>query len=496
MTIRTPISKLQVLCLSIMLLCEGYNSTFLYSFIGYMIVDFGLIENEADAGYYAGFIAASYSITQLFSGILFGIAGDARWLSKKTILLTGTIGTSIFTLAFGFSPNLYFALSFRLLTGLFNGNIATAKSYMSDITDKTNQNMAFSIMGMFWCSGCVLGPAVGGLLARPAHQYSLSLFKLWIFIKFPYLLPCVFCFLLMVIAFAIAFFALKKNPPEDKILHEDLQVESYGSLNTTTSENRTPYDGIHKISRNQIIRFQLTMLWNNMRSFFRKEVIIVMLAFTIVAMFEISQNELFPLWSMLSGPQGGLQFSTTQTGIYQCITGAWMILAQGLLYPYLATKLGKIKCARIGCLMIIPLAFTPQLSYLLHFHKSILWIFLCIYSLFRAISSVFYFSSLVILINNSAPYGKSGLYASVSQSCICFSKTVTPIIVGYTFAFTSRLRHPLRLNITFFFYCSLMLFTFVTTFMLSPKLNTPKPIPKEVKQQLIAKQAIMDASSP
>ena len=173
-------------------------------------------------------------------------------------------------------------------------------------------------------------------------------------------------------------------------------------------------------------------------------------------------------------------FNTTKTGFYQGMTGIWMILVQGLIYPKVATKLGKLKALRIGYLMVLPLAFTPQLSYLLHFDKWVLWAFLSFYSLFRATSSVFYFSSLVILVNNSAPYGKSGLYASVSQSCICLSKTVTPIMVGSIFASSTKLRHPLRLNISFFTCSGLVLLSTLSTFLLSPKLNSPKLKPKSL----------------
>jgi MFS family permease len=58
---------------------------------------------------------------------------------KKNILLIGQLLSIVFMIAFGASKNFYFAIIFRFLLGVFNGNVSTAKAYVGEITDGTNQ---------------------------------------------------------------------------------------------------------------------------------------------------------------------------------------------------------------------------------------------------------------------------------------------------------------------------------------------------------------------
>jgi MFS family permease len=475
-TYRTPIPKKEVICLGIMLFCEGYNSTFLYSFIGYMILDFKMVRNEEDTGYYAGFVASSYSITQFFSGIAFGLIGDLGWMSKRSILLIGTLGTIVSTLLFGLSPNFFFALVMRSLTGLLNGNIATTKSYMADITDESNQNLAFSIIGVFWCVGLVVGPGLGGILARPALKYP-SIFGGKLFMRFPYLLPCLFCSFIMVIAFLLLLFILRKNPLGVELPDENEILFKEDNNESVTEQGYMENYGL-------CFKFFLYIL-KMMKIYCNWEIILVMGNFAVASMFEISQAELFPLWSMLSHGKGGLFFSTKECGIYQGMVGVWMIFFQAFIYPKLATSIGKIRCLQIGYICTIPLAFTPQLHFFVYTRRSMLWIFLALFALLRAIASVSYFSSLVILINNSTPFGKSGLYSSISQSCICFSKTVTPIIVGSLFAWSSvSLHHPLRLNIPFFLCSGMVVVVLFSTILMNPSLDSPQQPSSIIKSKM------------
>src|SRR5690349_3478175 len=118
------------------------------------------------AGYYAGIVAASYSLCQFLSSFVYGYLSDRY--SKKKVILIGSIGTFITLLLFGFSTNFWWALIARSLCGALNANIATGKAYISDITDASNQTLAYSIINMTWGLAAILGPALGGILAQPA----------------------------------------------------------------------------------------------------------------------------------------------------------------------------------------------------------------------------------------------------------------------------------------------------------------------------------------
>uniref|UniRef100_A0A0A9YKY9 Putative membrane protein YCR023C n=1 Tax=Lygus hesperus TaxID=30085 RepID=A0A0A9YKY9_LYGHE len=95
-------------------------------------------------------------------------------------------------LIFGLSSSVWMCAICRFFHGLFNGNIIVAKTMMADITDKTNQAKAFSLMSLSTGIGFLIGPALGGLLYDPTNSASLSWVgfdKNGIFAKYTALLP-------------------------------------------------------------------------------------------------------------------------------------------------------------------------------------------------------------------------------------------------------------------------------------------------------------------
>lgn len=82
------------------------------------------------------------------------------WLSDKKgrrpILLLGLVGNIITMLLFGMSQNLTMAICSRLFSGLLNGNIGVAKTYLGEITDETNQAKGLSIISITWGVGVIM----------------------------------------------------------------------------------------------------------------------------------------------------------------------------------------------------------------------------------------------------------------------------------------------------------------------------------------------------
>jgi len=62
------------------------------------------------------------------------------------------------------------ATAARFLGGAFNGAVPIAKTYVSEITDSTNQGLAMTLITASWGAGMVIGPALGGFLSTPADK--------------------------------------------------------------------------------------------------------------------------------------------------------------------------------------------------------------------------------------------------------------------------------------------------------------------------------------
>ena len=103
------------------------------------------------------------------------------------------------------------ALVARFFAGAFNANIAVAKAYIGDISDKTNLAKRMGLIGAAFGVGFTIGPFIGGEFSSPAEKWNW--FVGTIFETYPYLLPCLIASLLSTVSF---FFAIKNLPESHK----------------------------------------------------------------------------------------------------------------------------------------------------------------------------------------------------------------------------------------------------------------------------------------
>ena len=111
-----------------------------------------------------GLLFASYSVCQLVAAPVLGVLSDRY--GRRPILLYSLLGTvvSFALLAIAQSLPLFFLA--RIIDGLSGGNISTARAYIADVTTPENRARGFGIIGASFGLGFILGPALGGFLAR------------------------------------------------------------------------------------------------------------------------------------------------------------------------------------------------------------------------------------------------------------------------------------------------------------------------------------------
>ena len=76
-----------------------------------------------------------------------------------------------------------------ITAGIFSGNIAVIHSVLGELTDETNQAIAFPIYGLFWPLGAIIGPLLGGTFSNPAERFP-NVFDYQFLKEYPYFLPC------------------------------------------------------------------------------------------------------------------------------------------------------------------------------------------------------------------------------------------------------------------------------------------------------------------
>jgi MFS family permease len=170
------------------MLAHAISFTAPFPYVAYMIVDFKMAPNLDEAGFAAGWITGMFMIGRALSGIPWGIAADRY--GRKICLFVSTFNVMVFGILFGFSTNFYMAVTARFCLGIGNGLLGIAKTYLSEIvSSKEHEMLAISYLNGVYTLGLIVGPTIGGLLARPTVQYPTVFASTGFFGRFPYLLP-------------------------------------------------------------------------------------------------------------------------------------------------------------------------------------------------------------------------------------------------------------------------------------------------------------------
>jgi multidrug resistance protein len=111
-----------------------------------------------------GLLLSVYALCQLLAGPPLGQLSDR--IGRKPVLVISQIGTLVGYILFALSNTLWLIFVARIIDGLTAGNISVAHAYVSDNTPREQRTKAFGIVGAAFGLGMLLGPALGGLLAK------------------------------------------------------------------------------------------------------------------------------------------------------------------------------------------------------------------------------------------------------------------------------------------------------------------------------------------
>lgn len=111
-----------------------------------------------------GLLALSFSAAQFACAPALGVLSDRY--GRRPVLLLSLVGTAIGYFLFGWAASLLVLFLSRLIDGATGGNISTAQAYIADITPPQDRAKNFGLVGAAFGLGFIIGPAVGGLLAK------------------------------------------------------------------------------------------------------------------------------------------------------------------------------------------------------------------------------------------------------------------------------------------------------------------------------------------
>jgi sugar phosphate permease len=470
--IISPLPWKKLIALMIIATAETINYNSIYPYINFMVKDLCNISDTRELGYYVGIVASSVYFASFLSSYFWGFISDKY--GRRPGLLAGLIGGLTCTTLFGFSQTFMWAVAARFSSGLLNGNTGIAKSMLAEITDKTNQARAFSLFGLTWSVGGIVGPLIGGLLSNPADQYPSVFGNVEFLKKFPYLLPNLAVASLGVTGLIIGYCTLNETKPSIvsrkfvKLSKAEAQELELATVSTSTTMSEISEDDV---------RVMQSKSWRMPEVIRDRVVILACLCYAILGFLWVIFEEVFPLWSINDVQYGGIGFTQSDIGIIQSIGGVFTLLFQIFMYPVLAKRWSVLGTFRYGILIGLPgFLLMPEVVFLVGMPSWVLYAVMVFLIILLQASSEMTFVSVFILISNSAHPHNMGAVNGLGQSLVSMLRTFGPFTGSavLSWSMTNGLYFPLDDHLMFIIVSLLLLVIFGLSFLLPTSINHPK----------------------
>jgi MFS family permease len=155
----------------------GRSAAALYTLLSVMFINmlgFGVIVPFLPF-YAKSFNAAPWQVGLVFSAYSIGsFVGEPFWgrlsdrIGRKPLLVSTVAANCLCYGALAFAPNIWAAILIRVVGGMAAGNGSVVQGYIADVTPVELRATRMARLGAAYNLGFILGPFVGGILAKPS----------------------------------------------------------------------------------------------------------------------------------------------------------------------------------------------------------------------------------------------------------------------------------------------------------------------------------------
>lgn len=481
-----PFPTKQMFVLACCRICEPIAFMSIFPYIYYMIEDFNITDDSSKISVYAGMVTSAFTLAEFSTGVLWGRLSDK--IGRKPVLLFGLLGTALSVLVFGFAPSLPVALFARALGGLLNGNIGVLQTTVAElVTVKEQQPRAYTIMPMVWCIGSIIGPMIGGALARPCISYPEIFARGTIWDRYPYLLPNLFSAATVFVGVIIGLLYLDETHAEKKTQRDrgreigDYLAKLFGRVTKCNGRGRAPekqalLDGERHVSygsrhgssssdeedevlpayQSQESSPRLAPM-DDTRSLqsqplepivqekpktFTKPVIMNIISYGILAFHTMTFDQLFPVFLSTARPEhpvhdlpfrftDGFGLETKVIGFIMSVQGLYSLFSNYLIVPPVTRRLGSLRLFRLLAFSYFALYLVTPYLVLLPEPMRMPAIYLLV--IWKCTFSTMAYPSNAILLANSAPSKQvlgtiNGIAASTASLCRALGPTLSGLL--------------------------------------------------------------------
>jgi DHA1 family tetracycline resistance protein-like MFS transporter len=150
-----------------------------------------------------------------------GKLGDR--FGRRPVLLLCLLGQALGYIIFGFGGSLWVLYLGRVIGGITAGSISTASAYIADISQPQERAKNFSLVGIAWSLGLIIGPAAGAALG----QISLSA-------------PAFVSAGVLVIGALVSYFLLPESLPKEHQNPAPLRLRDFNPVHAILEMGRKP----------------------------------------------------------------------------------------------------------------------------------------------------------------------------------------------------------------------------------------------------------------
>ena len=117
-----------------------------------------------EAAAYGGWLIASFSVMQFIFSPVLGNLSDQY--GRRPVLLISLFGFGLDYMLTAFAPTIGWLFAGRIIAGIMGASFTTASAYIADVSNAENRAQNFGMIGAAFGLGFIIGPALGGVIAR------------------------------------------------------------------------------------------------------------------------------------------------------------------------------------------------------------------------------------------------------------------------------------------------------------------------------------------